>query len=391
MSINLIYNLKQDGTISSSFPVQSAVNKIQDLVFDQNWRKLLEKHEYRIIDSIRLSEKAYPTDNIGKATCTMELCPLESTGKDTPGYTCIIKCLDNFKLNAKESSITNLKKTLDLLPFGVAIIRRDKHVYIMNQAALDLAGYSSMEEFNALKMPCQDTFCPAPKNECPIWDKGQKFDKTERGFLMRDGTSIQVLKSAVQVDFEGETMMLEGIIDLRKQKDLEILAYSDALTGILNRKGIHDKFTYISEQIEKNAQNYNIMMFDLDNFKLINDNHGHFTGDNILRFFVQCVKKELQCEDFFCRWGGDEFLLITQLDIPSCVQTVHQITKNSKIGPYEDKDWINLLLGFSVGIANIKQGMTLDQAVNKADGYMYNAKRNNSKICFEQENKTNLI
>ena len=232
MSANLMYILRQDGSICGGFPVKSNVNNIQDVTFDQDWKELLAKREHRIIDSIRLSDKIYPANHMDNITWRMELFPLEDKEQDSPAFSCIIKSIDMQTVDANLNNINSLRTIIDAMPFGVAVIRRDKHVHIMNQAALNLAGYSSMEEFAALKRPCQDTFCPAPKNECPVWDKGQRFDKTERGFLMRDGTSLQVLKSAVPINIEGETMMLEGIIDLRKQKDLELLAYSDPLTGI---------------------------------------------------------------------------------------------------------------------------------------------------------------
>ena len=384
MSTNLMYTLGQDGVISSSFPVQSNVQNIQDLIVELNWEELLVKREHRIIDSIRLSKKAHMADRGFNVTWRMELFPLEGKDKNAPAFNCLITSLDVLEVDAKKKNFTNIKTILDMLPFGVAVIRRDKRVYIMNQAALDLAGYSNLEEFSALQRPCQDTFCPAPKGQCPIWDKGQRFDKTERGFLMRDGTAIQVLKSAVQVQIEGETMMLEGIIDLRKQKDLEHLAYSDPLTGVLNRKGLRDKFTYVSDQLESRTQNYSVMMFDLDGFKQINDTYGHFAGDNVLRFFVQCVNKELQLDSVFCRWGGDEFLVITSLDISECLLMVQRIIDNAKVVPYKNEEWSDLSPCFSVGLAAIKRGMTLNEAVHMADGYMYRAKRGHLGVCFEE-------
>jgi diguanylate cyclase (GGDEF)-like protein len=202
---------------------------------------------------------------------------------------------------------------------------------------------------------------------------------------MRDGTSLQVLKSAVPINIEGETMMLEGIIDLRKQKDLELLAYSDPLTGILNRKGMRDKFKHIQDQTSAGNQNYTVMMFDLDDFKRINDNYGHFAGDNVLRFFVQCVKNELQIEDIFCRWGGDEFLVITEMNIQDCLPIVQRIIENAKVAPYKNEAWGDISLRISVGIADIERCMTLDQTVHKADVYMYHAKRSHIGIYYEKQ------
>ena len=315
----------------------------------------------------------------------MQLFPLENKNSDSPTFSCHIERLENRKINAAQNEITNLRAIIDAMPFGVAVIRRNKHVHIMNQAALNLAGYSTMEEFSKLNKPCQDTFCPAPKGGCPVWDKGQLFDKTERPFLMRDGSRIQVLKSAVPIEINGETMMLEGIIDLRKQKDLEQLAYTDPLTATLNRKGMREKFNELSNRRELKKRHYTVMMFDLDNFKSINDTYGHFAGDCVLRFFVQCMKKELQDEDIFCRWGGDEFLVITSSNTRECVEIIQRVIERTKIIPFDTKEWKKIKLRFSTGIAAFELGMKLEQLVHKADGYMYHAKRERLGIYYTEE------
>ena len=385
MNTNLMCLLRADGTICGGFAIQHSIVNIQDLILNQNWSELLTKREHRILDSVQLSKKFNTTSHINNITWRMELFPLEGEGHDFPAFSCLIERVVDRKLDSTKNEIANLRTIIDAMPFGVAVIRRDKRVHIMNQAALNLAGYSTMEEFDALQQPCQETFCPAPKGQCPVWDKGQLFDKTERPFLMRDGSSVQVLKTAVPIDINGEAMMLEGIIDLRKQKDLERLAYTDPLTGILNRKGMREKFNDVSDRIEIKRCNYTIMMFDLDNFKDVNDTYGHFAGDCVLRFFVRSMKKELQYEDVFCRWGGDEFLVITSSNIQECITKVQQVIARTQVVPCESDEWKNISLRFSVGIAAFELGMTLEQMVNKADGYMYHAKRNRIGIYHEEE------
>ena len=385
MNKNLMYLLKANGAICGSSVTQLNMTNIQDLVINQDWQKLLTKREHKIINSVQLSDKFNTSSNIDNMTCRMELFPLESESSNSAAFSCLIEQLEEHKLDSTKNEITNLRAIIDAMPFGVAVIRRNKRVHIMNKAALKLAGYSTMEEFDVLKKPCQETFCPASKGQCPVWDKGQLFDKTERPFLMRDGSTVQVLKSAVPITINGEKMMLEGIIDLRKQKDLERLAYNDPLTGILNRKGMREKFNDLTERIEIKKRNYTVMMFDLDRFKDINDTYGHFAGDCVLRFFVQCMKKELQDEDIFCRWGGDEFIAITSSNTQECIKIIQRVVAHSQVVPFDSEDWKDISLRFSAGIAAFKLGMTLEQLVHRADGYMYHAKRERIGIYHAEE------
>ena len=225
----------------------------------------------------------------------------------------------------------------------------------MNKAALQLAGYSSLEEFLSLGKSCQETFCPAPLGKCPVWDEGQLFDKTERPFLLRDGEEIRVMKSAVPIDIEGETMMLEGIIDLRKQAELEEIAFKDPLTGVFNRQGAEYSLEKMYREALREGKDFSLMLLDMDKFKEINDVHGHYAGDKALQFFSSVAQKWIRHHGIFGRWGGDEFVagvyngekdsVLLAETILTEVQKGFSIGKNRRIS-----------LSASVGVATLISG-----------------------------------
>lgn len=94
-----------------------------------------------------------------------------------------------------------------------------------------------------------------------------------------------------------------------KNESLQDKAYFDSLTYLHNRHAMNDYFAKISSPLTA-RENYCLVMIDLDNFKQINDIYGHSVGDQTLRAFALKLKAKLRKNDFCCRWGGDEFLLL---------------------------------------------------------------------------------
>jgi diguanylate cyclase (GGDEF)-like protein len=92
------------------------------------------------------------------------------------------------------------------------------------------------------------------------------------------------------------------------QKDeFEVLAKTDPLTGLSNRAGTRDLFEYMQNH---HGKTYSLIMFDIDNFKEVNDIHGHQIGDEILRELSTLAASLVRDSDHLARWGGEEFIMI---------------------------------------------------------------------------------
>jgi diguanylate cyclase (GGDEF)-like protein len=92
---------------------------------------------------------------------------------------------------------------------------------------------------------------------------------------------------------------------------LRKMAYQDYLTNIANRRMID---RWIEEEIEKSEENnttFSIVYFDIDHFKQLNDQFGHHVGDDVLREFADVVKSTIRESDYFGRWGGEEFIIVS--------------------------------------------------------------------------------
>ncbi len=369
-----IFLLRRDGTVCSSFSSRAVeYTHIDKIAPDTDWHSLLRQGEHRIFFSLptTLGERGQ--------IWRMEFFPLEGKERHDPEacFCCIFSSQEERKIDGLQDELESLQHIIDAMPFGVAVIRRDKYVHLMNRAALDLAGYENFEQFKALGKPCQETFCPAPEGKCPVWELGNLFDKAERPFLLRDGSEIRVLKSAVPVEIRGETMMLEGIIDLRKEKELERMARTDPLTGLLNRKGMEEHLEEYYDRAVQGEAALTLLMIDLDNFKKVNDRHGHFVGDRVLRHFGKTVKNCLGEGDLVARWGGDEFLVVTPSSEEEAIDLGERIVMSTEANCFLEPHEKNPL-SLSFGAAAYSPGISLQYLLEAADAFMYGEKRKSS-------------
>jgi two-component system cell cycle response regulator len=116
----------------------------------------------------------------------------------------------------------------------------------------------------------------------------------------------QVIKAAVAA--------LEKAYDLETamdgQEHMRHLAETDPLTDTFNRRALSDKLVQEMERAERYGTVLTCLMVDIDEFKLINDEHGHLAGDRVLRSLANLLKREQRAVDVLARYGGEEFTLL---------------------------------------------------------------------------------
>ena len=110
----------------------------------------------------------------------------------------------------------NLKTILAQSPFGVVVIGRDRKIRWANEYAVALAG---VEDTDALYgRECGEYLCSTQQNECPIFNKGQAVDNSERTLRRHDGREIPILKTVAEVELAGESVLLETFVDISERK-----------------------------------------------------------------------------------------------------------------------------------------------------------------------------
>ena len=123
---------------------------------------------------------------------------------------------------ASRRAYDNIQTILDKSLFGVVVIGRDRRIRWANACARELAGASSAD---LRDKPCGDYLCPAAQSDCPILDRGQPLDKSERILRRKDGREIPILKTVSETELDGEPVLLETFVDITDRKKTESILH----------------------------------------------------------------------------------------------------------------------------------------------------------------------
>jgi diguanylate cyclase (GGDEF)-like protein/putative nucleotidyltransferase with HDIG domain len=153
-------------------------------------------------------------------------------------------------------------------------------------------------------------------------------------------------------------------------------AMTDVLTGLPNSRALQLRFEQEAARAERSNTPFHVLMLDLDNFKPINDTHGHQVGDDFLKAISHMLGSQFSKYDFFARYAGDEFVaLVNQIDEQQCAQLVAQLQKAVEQFAFCVRPMKYVHVGVSVGAAMYgRDGTTIDTLVMAADRAMYSDK-----------------
>ena len=171
-------------------------------------------------------------------------------------------------------------------------------------------------------------------------------------------------------DAEARIHVLES--ELEKMSEL---VREDQLTGSLNRRGLDDIFQREFARVDRKGTALCVAMLDLDDFKRLNDTHGHLAGDEALIHLVALIKETLRTMDVVGRFGGEEFLIILpDTTLAAAAQTVTRVQREltKRIFMVNDE---RLLITFSAGVAARQPQEDAAALIKRADGALYLAKK----------------
>lgn len=155
----------------------------------------------------------------------------------------------------------------------------------------------------------------------------------------------------------------------------EFLYRHDALTGLFNRFGMQEYFDNLL--VKNRKQNTSILMLDIDNFKRVNDTWGHECGDLVLKT-IASVPLRIMCEhSHFCRWGGEEFLLLMQCGhVPAeTAEKVRAAIEQTEICYNGESLHVTVSIGVGVAPSNLITPDTVHDLIAIADEALYESKR----------------
>jgi diguanylate cyclase (GGDEF)-like protein len=176
----------------------------------------------------------------------------------------------------------------------------------------------------------------------------------------------------------------ETIETARKHNELVIISETDPLTGLLNRRSMPGRIGQLISDYKRWDQGFVVGMFDIDDFKQVNDTFGHPYGDAVLREIAIRTVSILRAEDFLFRWGGEEFLVVLRnCDVTRArgvAEKIRHIIGDSPIteGP------TSLSITITVGLSQYNGG-SIDDLINRADEALYTGKRNGKNMVVVSE------
>lgn len=274
-----------------------------------------------------------------------------------------------------------LRDILSACPLGVAVVsRQDWRRLFVNQHLVDMFKAPSVEAFREqdLKSSWVDAaeFARASSNIERNVDHVD-FEAERRCF---DGSTIWVLMNSRPIVFEGEPARVFWHNDITKRKrmenELRRMATTDTVTGLPNRRHLLSLVIREAKRQSRSRSSFGLLMVDLDNFKIINDTHGHACGDRVLRQVAQLCQATVRDIDTLGRVGGEEFAVLApdtdEKGVRCLAERLRQVVADTDIEVEPD---CRLRVTISVGATLFSsEDNTIDVTLARADKALYEAK-----------------
>ena len=271
------------------------------------------------------------------------------------------------------------------------ILNAQKHIiYITDGEKLINTNQAFLDFFQAMTM---FDFIKEHKKVCNVFEKSSEpfyIDGNEPGWHRKVALNTKeqykirikheeemkcFVPSTQIINVEGKeqyVVVLTDITELESEKEkLRLLAMTDALTGASNRL----KFNTMMEKFVDLAQRYktplSVIMFDVDNFKKVNDNYSHHAGDEVLKDLVTLIDENVRKADLFVRWGGDEFLIVlanSNSDNAVIVAEKFRMIIQEHDFPLIDK------VSCSFGVTSLAKDDTIPTLISRVDEALYKSK-----------------
>jgi diguanylate cyclase (GGDEF)-like protein len=174
-------------------------------------------------------------------------------------------------------------------------------------------------------------------------------------------------------------LAIQATIAIQKQQAFEkikALSMRDPVTGLFNRRYFNDILAAEMDRAYRMSSPLAVIIFDIDHFKGINDHYGHMTGDQVLKDMTTLFKSMLRRNDAFCRFGGDEMLILTsETDMRGAFRLAERLrfaAENARFLP--DKRSVTCSFGINAIYGNETYRQSPDDFVSRADQALYDAK-----------------
>ncbi|ADW18811.1 diguanylate cyclase/phosphodiesterase with PAS/PAC sensor(s) [Desulfobulbus propionicus DSM 2032] len=308
---------------------------------------------------------------------------------------------ENATRKSAENYLQLFKSIFDNAIEGIYITDPEGRILTVNQSFCKITGYQDAEVIG--RNPSMLGYGDQGKafyqgmwrnlRTMGAWS-GEVWNQRKDGTVCPQWLSISVIRNDQQ-QITHYFAFFHDITELkRREKQISIMAYSDALTKLPNRAALERRLTKAIARASRNHLNLAVFFIDLDNFKNINDTLGHDKGDQVLIEVADRLSGTIRSEDTLSRLGGDEFILLSEsIDNEQAVYTLASRILASLKQPIQLTPH-TIYINASIGIALFPEdGQTTQELIKNADMAMYKAKSEgkNTFVLFTREMNEKLL
>jgi len=278
---------------------------------------------------------------------------------------------------------------------AIVSVGEDGKVVMANRAAQELLGYGeeSLSGMEAIRLfpPRFVAYWKELSAYASVPGQGNERRNIEILVLSKSGAEIPVQLTLAEKfvrDQRIQTAILRNISDRKAlEEELRLQSITDTLTELYNRRHFHSLAQNESERALRNHLPFSVLLMDVDRFKQYNDAFGHDQGDRVLRALGDTIRKNFRTMDTGFRYGGEEFLvLLPETTAEAAFIPAERLRKRFSAIPFlphPDEEPRKVTL--SIGIAEFRPGISIDDLVRSADRAMYAAKNTgrNRTVSYE--------
>jgi diguanylate cyclase (GGDEF)-like protein/PAS domain S-box-containing protein len=280
---------------------------------------------------------------------------------------------------------TFVQRLIDVIPDPFYVKSADGRFLIVNEAYAR-AQNTSPEELvgiDSYTLEPEETADDVRMEDLAVLE-GALVDKEEHAVRTGGERFHQVVKRR-SVHVDGAPVVVGAHFDVTRwkvaERELERVAYQDSLTGLANRRYFLAEAERTAARADRHGQAVSLLLFDLDHFKRINDEHGHQAGDDVLCRVAERSRKSLRTEDMPARWGGEEFVVLLPLTaLPQAMLVANRL--RNAIGATPTPTAAGALqVTCSCGVAQRRGGEPIADLIARADAALYRAKDSGRNAC----------
>lgn len=363
------------------------LNKPLDIIIPPKYLEKYKEGSISLINAFRLTGKTVELEGLHKDgeifPIDLSLSKWSCCGEEK--YTAIIRDITQRKM--LEEKLIDRERWIHLMmesiPNPAWIVSNDRIIIGQNKAAetffgSKVGGYCWEEIhhgkylIDGQKKEFEKSHIPKPHYKCffclgdEVLEKGEQIDRE----IELSGTFWDTWWIPL-----GKGVFLYYAVDITKhkkaQKELLQLSITDTLTKCYNRRYFVDKIKKEIELVKRYKRKFSILMFDIDHFKKINDTYGHDVGDKVLIAISDIVRKRIRKIDILCRWGGEEFLILSpETPLNNAHKLAEELRKLISNSQIDNRFSITV----SFGVTEYKDSDDVDSIIKRADNLMYKSK-----------------